>query len=143
MENHFLNGEWIGYFTYGEMYPENIRSLKSGFEMKLDTNGDQINGVCFDDDMKGRLDTPANINGKINPESIHFTKQYPFFFSIDARGNVIKDESKTPSTVNYSGNYDAASNSVNGKWQISMIEMNSRNEQVEKTVGGNWSMKKK
>ena len=138
-----LNGEWIGYYSYGEMYPANLQAMKCGFEMKLNTNGDNLEGTCSDDDMKGKLDTPANIKGTINADQLSFTKQYPFAFSIDQNGTVHKAPNQTPPFIEYDGKFDPATSNCNGTWKITMMETTGRNEMVERVYSGPWSMKKK
>jgi hypothetical protein len=138
-----INGEWIGYYSYGEMYPPHLQSMKCGFAMKLNLNGNSLNGTCEDDDMKGKLDTPANINGNVDSHQLKFKKQYPFAFSIDQNGTVHKNPNQTPPFIEYEGKFDPSSNSCDGIWKITAMEDNGRNSMVEKVYSGPWSMKKK
>jgi hypothetical protein len=141
--SEFLNGEWTGYYSYGEMYPPNLQALKCGFEMKLNTEGNILKGTCSDDDMRGKLDTPANINGNLDAHQLTFTKQYPFAFSIDQNGTVHKDPNQAAPMIHYEGSYDAHTNTCKGLWKITAMEPTGRNEMMERVYSGPWSMTKK
>lgn len=96
-----LSGNWEGYFTYGEHYPEKIIGKSVRFYIELEEKDGYFKGFCKDENLPGHT---ATIAGFIDDTFISFVKRYPFALQMDEEGNSCIDPEKPPHDIHYSGN---------------------------------------
>lgn len=113
--------QWLGYFSYGPEYGEDLAGEKVTFRLVVDSfNDGQFTGRSVDLEGIGANYEIAQINGYIEGYFISFTKQYPYFYGLDEAGNTIDDKGKQHPIVAYSGEYKPATKTYAGQWELRM-----------------------
>ena len=114
-----LSGQWLGQFTYGPEYGEEMHGEKVQFRLFIsELGGGQFKGTSVDIEGFGANFDTAIINGFLADDFISFTKEYPDYFIIDEKQEIIKDPSTVKARLSYEGQYNFHSNSFNGQWEL-------------------------
>jgi hypothetical protein len=85
-----FTGQWVGYFTYGQEYGEEVVGEKVQFRLFVDSFKDELfSGRSVDLEGIGANYEVAQIKGYIDGHFISFTKEYPHFYGLDEAGNTL------------------------------------------------------
>ncbi len=138
-----LNGQWIGYFTYGPEYGEEMNGEKIQFRIFINEFFDgQFKGTSVDIEGFGANTDTAIINGFLADDFISFTKEYPDFFIIDDNGEKISDPSNVKPRLCYEGHYNFSSKIFSGQWELWANEELAVEGSIVDIFTGTWEMKK-
>lgn len=131
-----LNGQ----YTYGELYPDNLKGVSVPFVIEWLLIDGIIEGTCVDEEGKEIFDQPASIMGFIDNGIISFIKQYPKHWEVDDGGFVRVSDDIPPSEIHYSGIW--IDDHFEGEWEItvSYVSEYGRLEQFDCT--GTWTLYK-
>lgn len=134
-----LSGHWQGIILYGPEYGdwENKELL---FEMTIKQSGDTFTAIAIDTGGIGRNPDEAEINGFISGYNISFTKQYKSTLTYDEQGQVIVLKNKPSPIVEYTGVFDSLLDKVSGEWQIDILVKQLKDEWLDETFTGHWTM---
>lgn len=133
-----MTEKFIGQYTYGEPYPDNLKGTSVPFEIEWNIIDGVINGTCVDDEGKKVFDEPSTIYGFIENGIISFIKKYPKYWEMDEKGDTRIIDELPPSEIHYFG--VAVNNRFEGEWEITVTYVleNGVIDQFECT--GTWAM---
>ena len=115
VKDALLEGDWEGYFEYGQGFPAPLVGTRREFQMVLRSKWGQLEGSCTDEEQPA----PAGIWGFVDRELISFIK---------------KHQDRSVKEIHYTGFFDAGERSFMGTWVI--------DEGNGKVVSGSWAMVK-
>lgn len=138
-----LLGQWVGQFTYGPEYGEEMQGKKVQFRIFINhfTHG-QFKGSSVDTDGFGANFDTAIINGFLMDDFISFTKDYPDYFIIDDIGQKVKDRSNIKPRLSYKGYFDFRLGLFSGQWELWANEELARDGSIIDIFTGTWEMMK-
>jgi hypothetical protein len=140
MSNKLYSGKWVGYYTYGETYPEGLRNTSAKFIINMTVKDGVLKGTCEDEQCKHLFVAPAIIEGTISGNKISFVKKYPHYWDIDDLLKIRKVADLPSQELHYSGEFD--NNSFSGVWQMTAILADEKGDIYEAIYSGSWNMKK-
>jgi hypothetical protein len=134
-------GQWLGYFTYGEEYGEDLHGEKVQFRLFIEqVKNDEFEGKSIDLEGIGANYEVARLRGYLQGDLISFTKEYPYSYSIDDSGNCVEHKDKPHPIVSYTGNYNADLKIFSGEWEL-RIDIKPVGEYwLEEVSTGTWEM---
>ena len=137
------SGQWIGHFSYGPQFGNEMHGEKVQFRFFLeDLGGGQFKGTSVDVEGYGNnLDT-ATIKGFVKDGFISFTKEYPEYYIIDENGKTSVDTSNPQPRLSYSGQYDSRTKTFRGEWELWANEELSGEGSIVDIFTGTWEMTK-
>ena len=132
--------KWIGQYTYGEGYPDNVKGKSVPFELELIVNGIEFQGNFSDDETRDIFSDNGIVKGYLENDCISFFKLYPKAWQITEEGRVKILENEDPHFIEYEGvlNQDQ----FEGSWQIPMHFVGDDGPFTEIYGSGTWSMEK-
>jgi len=137
-----LGGQWVGYFSYGPEYGEELYGEKVAFRLFLDDLGNgEFTGKCIDSESKDSNPETSIVKGFVVEDFINFIKKYPSHFFIDEQGNNIIDEEKPGHLLTYTGLYDKKEKSFKGEWEIWTNDKHFTDGSFD-VLTGIWAMEK-
>ena len=135
-----MQGNWIGFYEYGEGYslPHFGERVKFRFSLEDTENG--FEGKCIEDDSEISIKEISEVSGFIEDGMISFVNTYSNRYEIDEeniqpRNKIIEGKEYS---VNYSGLYDERFDCFYGVWEIDYKD----SELTDFFTGGIWKMKK-
>ena len=137
-----LNGKWEGVITLGKEY-EKFKDKEIFYESEISQSENSFNGISFDISGFGINPEPADINGKLNGLKISFVKQYRIRHSVTKNENIIIDKNRKGPKIEYNGIYNEATNSFEGKWEMTVARKFFGLIPLNIKTTGNWNMKRK
>ena len=138
-----LSGQWIGHFTYGPEYGEEMHGEKVQFRIFINEfRGGQFQGTSVDIEGFGSNMDTAIINGFLADDFISFTKEYPDYFVLDVNGQKIIDPSNVKPRLSYEGHYNFRSKTFNGQWELWANEELAGDGSIVDIFTGTWEMLK-
>jgi hypothetical protein len=138
-----FRGQWIGYFTYGPEYGEDVAGEKVQFIIFVDSfNNGEFVGRSVDTEGIGATFEVAQLKGFIEDNFISFTKQYPHFYGLDEAGNTVADKTKQHPMVSYAGEYNAATKTFSGQWELRLEIAPVGEYWLEDICTGSWEIHK-
>ncbi len=138
-----LSGQWVGHFTYGPEYGEEMQGEKVQFRLFISEFGDgQFKGTSVDTEGYGANFDTAVINGFLADDFISFTKEYPDYFIIGEEGEKVKDSSIVNPRLSYEGEYNFHSKSFSGEWELWTNEELAGDGSIVDISSGTWVMNK-
>jgi hypothetical protein len=138
-----LSGQWVGYFTYGPDYGNQIHGEKVRFRLFLKEIIDgQFEGKCVDMEGFGANMNTATIKGFLSDDLISFTKEYPGYLLIDETGETHEGISNPYPRLHYTGNYNSQRKSFDGEWEIWANERPAGDGTFVDILTGSWEMTK-
>lgn len=114
-----LNGQWMGHFTYGSEYGEELNGEKVQFRLFIEwhENG-QFRGKSIDLEGIGANFEIAQVKGFLQENFISFTKEYPHFYGVDENGRISHNEEQPHPVVCYEGQFDEYLKIFRGEWEL-------------------------
>ena len=138
-----LIGQWIGHFTYGSEYGDDLAGEKVQFRLFVDSFKDgQFTGRSIDLEGIGANYEIAQVNGYIDGDFISFAKQYPHFYGFGETGNTITVKNKQHPIVAYSGEYKFSTKTFAGQWELRMEIQPIGEYWLEDISSGTWEIHK-
>jgi hypothetical protein len=111
-----LSGKWVGEFVYGEAYGKSLIGKKEGFTFEITVTAGEVQGTCVDHNKLG--DAPATLAGFFYMPFLCFLKEYAVPYVIQDNGEIMKDTSRPPLRIAYSGLLEAENGRFKGVWKI-------------------------
>ncbi len=138
-----FTGQWIGHFSYGPDYGENLVGEKVEFRLFIDdfSNG-EFTGRSVDIEGIGANFELAQLKGYVDGHFISFTKEYPFLYGLDEDGNSIENRNKQHPPVAYSGEYNQNTKIFSGQWELKMEIEPVGDYWLEDICTGTWEIRK-
>ncbi len=108
--------EWKVNFAY--LLDKNQISPSENFNIKATVNDILFQGHAQDEDFEKLANCQPEIEGVFEDEFIRFTKNYPYFFGSDEKGELIIDKKSPGHSVVYEGEWNQKTNKYEGDWFI-------------------------
>jgi hypothetical protein len=138
-----LTGQWLGHFTYGPEYGDELHGEKVEFRLFIQTHSNgAFKGTAVDLEGIGANFQQALIQGFLDNDLISFTKAYPHYYAIDEWGNSSTHEDLTHPIIHYEGIHNRRLNTFAGKWELCMDIGPVGEFWVEEVMSGTWEMGK-
>lgn len=138
-----MRGQWVGYFSYGPEYGEELVGEQVQFRLFIDRCDNGVfEGKSIDLEGVGANFELAEVKGFVDGDFISFTKQYPNLYSIDESGNTVVDQSRSHPIVSYTGAYDSRSKTYSGEWELRMEIQPIGEYWLEDICTGKWEIRK-
>jgi hypothetical protein len=134
-----LSGHWKGIILYGPEYGE-WEGKELFFEMTIKQTDDTFKAIAIDTGGIGCNPDEADIEGFISEDSISFTKQYRSTLTYDEKGQVAVLKNKPSAIVDYTGVFNSQFDKVSGEWQIDVLIKQLKDEWLDETFTGHWTM---
>ncbi len=134
-----LTKTWNGFYQYGPEYTGKFPKVnfttqltyyQDGFEGSYKESGDGAHREAAV--MKGFIDEENN--------TINFILKYPYSYWEDENGIMQFDTSMSHPDIHYFGNFNSATNSYEGVWDMATVFYDENNEPFEITDQGTWEM---
>ena len=135
-------GKWVGQYTYGPSYQEEVRGKSVGFTLEMEVG---MYGV-----VSGRIaDTHidilvaenwATIRGKIRGKTIKFVKVYRDLWTMTKDEEVRVHGGHPSHEVHYTGEYQ--DEEFTGEWKILSVFVGEDGSVEERVDRGSWSMRR-
>ena len=146
MDLEQLNGEWTGFFVYGNGYPATYREKKNDFTIVVNGADGMIKGECTDVFVRKYFTSPATIDGSFENGAVTFIKRYPSLLTIDENEKVTVFPDRPSHEVLYTGHVYKKLFSrkiyFKGRWDISGSFLDEDKNARYYTFGGTWEMEK-
>lgn len=140
-----ITGQWIGEYTYGDSYTEELRGKSVKFSMDLFSDGEVVRGTCIDEETKELFSKPAKIEGTFKHDTILFYKSYPEAKGLVGASRLIAEEYNRTS-IQYTGilkkKLFTRTLYFEGTWEISGSFLDEEGVARYYTFDGTWKMKK-
>jgi hypothetical protein len=138
-----FKGQWIGYFTYGPAYGDELNGEKVQFRLFVNACSNmEFSGKSIDLEGIGANYEVAEVKGFLKEDFISFTKQYPHYHEIDETGNTLTDQNSQHPEIQYEGYYDSHSKKITGIWEMSFDLQQVGENWLEHVCSGTWEIKK-
>ncbi len=131
---------WQGIYTYGEMYPDNIKGTSESFTMEYVVKDGKINGWCTEEKLTHLFEKPATISGFIDGDFISFIKKYPCYFEFDENNMILANKNLPSLEIHYFGNI--LGDIISGAWEMSFEYKTDDGNWQHVFSSGTWQMKK-
>ena len=116
-----ITGNWKGEFIYGPMYPQHVRNTATAFTTQLIAYGNNITGICKDDDITALAPGDVTIKGSLDGNDVSFNKQYPYTVLFTKEGKVHVHFVRRQQPVKYTGSYNAGTGAFSGNWTFTAV----------------------
>ncbi len=113
-----ISGRWIGYYEYGESYPQSLQGKRTNFVLNLKETAGEFSGECIDISENNKINPAAEIKGFVNENLISFIKQYSYQLFIHDDGRREADYYNTHPEIEYTGYFDENTNKYTGEWSM-------------------------
>lgn len=138
-----LTGQWIGYFTYGQEYGDDLVGEKVMFRLFVENfKNEEFVGTSIDLEGVGAIYENAKVKGFIEGNFISFTKEYPHFYGLDEAGNNNDDKNKQHPVISYSGKYNKDTEAYSGQWELRMEIKPVGDYWLEDICTGTWEIRR-
>ncbi len=138
-----LEGQWFGFYKYGEDYPSEITGEKVIFSISVETIfNNKFSGKCVEIAGSHLIEEISQIEGFIENDFISFQKLYKGKYGFDDEGKSIEIEDQSLHELSYEGTYDFASKSFYGEWEIWLNDRLSGEFNYILIGAGSWEMSK-
>ena len=141
-----IQGKWIGNYSYGHGYPEEIRKKIFPFLLEIWSDGDIIRGTSTDDITKEFFNQPAKIEGTFENDEIAFLLTYPCLVLLDKENKIFIEKDKPSLGILYTGilkkGFILSGLSFKGEWDISKSFIDENKIARYSTYMGYWEMKR-
>ena len=135
-----IDGQWAGYYGYGDQYPEVTRKKVVKFMAQINVDGDEFEGFIKEDETNG-IPEIAKIDGILRGRKIAFVKTYSRTYGVDQNG-VRTVISEHPQYISYSGVHNESQNKFVGQWKIETMYKSSDGSTRTQISIGHWEMTK-
>jgi hypothetical protein len=136
-----VNGKWIGQYTYGKDYPENIIGKSIAFEINVISKGLEYYGNFNDDETRDIFEDNGIVSGFVEGDYILMEKQYPKAWQIYDNGKIEILDNVPPPLIKYEGAF--LNDEFVGEWEIQEYYKEEDETVFFTVVGtGTWSMRK-
>ncbi|WP_438711042.1 hypothetical protein ACSTS3_21270 [Aquimarina muelleri] len=136
-----LNGNWEGYYEYGEGYILPYFGERVKIEVIIKGENDSFTGSTTEEESNLSVPSEARIKGFTEGDMISFVKTYPINPQIDGYSNKIQIK-EGQLDIEHVGFCDHKNQSIYGSWQIQQVFKNEYNQDDVEYVGGIWFLKK-
>ena len=135
-----MEDKWIGNYTYGELYPVDMRGKSYAFTIKWTVNEGIISGSCIEEESKNIFSEPIPISGFIEKKFISFIKKYPHPIAKDDNLQSYIKENEPPLEIHYSGNF--IDRHFEGIWQLTLPYIGTNGRKYNRNLNGTWTMRR-
>jgi hypothetical protein len=135
-----IEGHWIGFYTYGKEYSTEDQQTSVPFNAEFKNTLTGFVGKMSEEVDYGGIDDEIYIEGRININSISFTKFYTKKHYVNEQGEAISEESDDPNIVYYDGVFDSQTKKIVGTWAIYLVGQDDDGKEVEFEDTGGWEM---
>ncbi len=136
-----FKGQWIGHFTYGPSYGEELNGEKVQFRLFInECSNREFWGKSIDLEGIGANYEVAEIKGFLKEDFISFTKLYPHYYQIDEGGNTSTELNSRHPEIHYEGFYDSHLKKITGKWEMSFDLEQVGEDWLEDVCSGTWEI---
>ena len=133
-----INGDWIGYYTFHEMYGDWGKDRQVPFRMIVKKGINEFVGTIIEEVDYGGIDDEILIKGRQNGDEIEFTKHYKKEHYLDENSDVVSVESENPTIVYYRGQFDYSKNQFVGEWEIPLLQEDEDGVFHTDNASGQW-----
>ena len=133
-----IEGDWIGYYTYGKQYGDWGKDRRVPFRMKLERGINEFVGRVFEEEDYGGIDDEIGIRGQLLGDEIEFTKFYTKDHYLDENGQPESEENDNPTRVYYKGKFDFTDNQFKGEWEIAVLQEDDDGVFHADNTSGQW-----
>ena len=136
-------GKWIGEYTYGDDYEEEMRGKSVKFSMELHLDGELIRGVCIDEETREIFSEPSKIEGTFENGTLMFYLRYP-----DTPGPGVSDDAAkkyNSTSIQYIGVWNKnffTKGFFEGTWEIDGAFLDENGDACYYSCEGTWTMRK-
>ncbi len=130
-----LNGNWIGFYEYGNGYPESFKGRRILFEAAIGQGPTDFLGKIKEKNEIGETDD-VRVKGTIIDDRIIFTKHHTKVYSIDENGKINPIVQGKDVILYYRGVFYSEEDRFKGEWEDQ--ELGGTNN-----PGGIWEMWRK
>lgn len=132
---------WKGKFSYDQEDYGFVDEVD--FELYLHFDGNEMKGVCYDEEFRDLYHELPKVFGTIDGDKIEFTVTYPVSYSINEEDEIVIDPTKKGHDVIYKGEFDHALNRWRGIWEIfEAVEKSGKVTVYQHYSHGYWELKK-
>ena len=137
-----LEGDWIGFYEYGEGYSEANKLVKVPFVMTVENAVDEFIGKIKEDKTSEGVEDLILVRGKLDNDLINFVKFYTKAHYIHEDNMIDSLDSDTLSKVYYTGQFIFDEKKFIGEWYIQDYFVDDSGVLHDKYLKGSWEMQK-
>jgi len=137
---HKFAGKWVGQYTYGPSYQEDVRGKSVAFTLEMEVGKfGAVTGRIAD----GYIDILvaenwATIRGRIRGKAIQFVKVYRNLWTMSEHEKIRVHSGHPSHEVHYSGEFQ--DEEFTGEWKILSVFVSEDGSVEERVDRGSWRM---
>lgn len=135
-------GKWVGKYTYGPSYQEDVRGKSVSFTLELEVGKFGVVTGRIADAYVDILvaENWATIKGKIKGKTIQFVKVYRDLWTMTGHEEIRVHNGHPSHEVHYTGEYQ--DEEFTGEWKIQSVFVSGDGRVEERVDRGSWSMRR-
>ena len=137
-----INGDWIGFYTYGKGYTELNKLLTVPFNATIKKGIYLFVGRVTEELEYGGIDDEIVIRGQLSGTDIEFIKYYSREHVLDSGNETVSHNSAYPSVVHYKGTYHEGDEKFMGTWEIPELREDDEGVFHAENPSGYWEMRR-
>lgn len=135
-----IDGNWIGFYRYGEAYTDADKELKVPFRVTITRGINEFVGTMWEEPEYGGIQDDIIIKGRQDGDEIEFVKYYALEHFTDEHNQLHSRESENPTTVYYHGKFHREEAKFKGQWELPALHEDEHGVLHEDSQTGFWEL---